>query len=250
MYCCAGTCKRIYHSAVMGDHHELWQCLSSLCAYTQQCISPWCHMPFGGDIDNAGRRGSNCLCRVAGVFTKQQLGLLHHCIPGGIVSQEPDHRVALIFMSTAEYTDQIIASSTGTVQYLLHMEPTSLRQRHYAILPSHYWSRPWPASAAHGCLAHGGSAGGEAALCISRSPCQRCASALPGATIAQRLHRLLPVPAQSPESQVLSPQLLSTLEPPSHRQRPIPLFGLTCLHLQSHTLGLLCSVYNLEQALS
>ena len=28
MYCCAGTCKRTYHSAVMG---ELWQCLLSLC---------------------------------------------------------------------------------------------------------------------------------------------------------------------------------------------------------------------------
>ena len=164
--------------------------------------------PFEMTLMMPAGEGQIACAGVAGVFTKQQLGLLHHCIPGGIVSQEPDHRVALIFMSTAEYTDQITASSIGTVQYLLHIEPTSLRQRHYALLPSHYWSRPWPASAAHGCLAHSGSAGGEAALCISRSPCQRCASALPGATIAQRLHRLLPVPVQSPESQVLSPQLL------------------------------------------
>ena len=72
-------------------------------------------MPAGeGQIACAG---------VAGVFTKQQLGLLHHCIPGGIVSQEPDHRVALIFMSTAEYTDQITAVALALFSIFCVLSP-------------------------------------------------------------------------------------------------------------------------------
>ena len=50
-------------------------------------------------------KGQIACAGVAGIFTKQQLGLLHHCIPGGIVSQEPDRKVGRALMPKAKYTD-------------------------------------------------------------------------------------------------------------------------------------------------
>ena len=54
-------------------------------------------------------KGQSACAGVAGVFTKQQLALLQHCIPGGIVSQEPDRKVVPALMPKAENTDCITA---------------------------------------------------------------------------------------------------------------------------------------------
>ena len=54
-------------------------------------------------------KGQTACAGVAGIFTKQQLALMHHCIPGGIVSQEPDRKVGPALMPKVEYTKCITA---------------------------------------------------------------------------------------------------------------------------------------------
>ena len=202
-------------------------------------------------------KGQIACAGVAGVFTKQQLGLLHHCIPGGIVSQEPDRKVGPALMPKAEYTDYIAASNIGMVQHARQIQSNAERDAHLtkaaelciATLPPLQQTSARD-SAAHSCLAHSAArvvrlrcaqAGDPAEDALQHSPAVQRYRGCTGSCQSYR----------RAQSHRLSPFTVATTSDPGPWTESSLLIGGICVHLRFHPLGLfprVCRAYILEKA--